>query len=51
MQLTLRDVSKLLNVSEATATRWIKQRGLPARLVGGRYRLNRSELLEWATAK
>jgi PTS system nitrogen regulatory IIA component len=50
MQLTLRDVSKLLNVSEATATRWIKQRGLPARLVGGRYRLNRSELLEWATA-
>jgi PTS system nitrogen regulatory IIA component len=50
MQLTMRDVSKLLNVSESTATRWIKQRGLPAQRVGGQYRFNRAELLEWATA-
>src|ERR1700728_3952791 len=50
MQLTARDVSKFLNVSEATVTRWIKQRGLPARYVGGQYRFHRVELLEWATA-
>ena len=29
MQLTVRDVSRFLNVSESTVTRWIKQRGLP----------------------
>jgi PTS system nitrogen regulatory IIA component len=50
MQLTVRDVGKFLNVSESTVTRWIKQRGLPAQYVGGQYRFNRAELLEWATA-
>jgi PTS system nitrogen regulatory IIA component len=50
MQLTIREVSKFLNVSDATVTRWIKKRGLPAQYVGGQYRCNRAELLEWATA-
>lgn len=50
MQLRMRDVSKLLNVSEPTVSRWIKQRGLPTQYVGGQYRFNRVELLEWATA-
>ena len=50
MQLSVRDVSKFLNVSESTVTRWIKQRGLPSRHVGGQYRFHRVELLEWATA-
>ncbi len=50
MQLTVREVSKFLSVSESTVTRWIKQRGLPAQQVGGQYRFNRVELLEWATA-
>ena len=50
MQLTLRDVSRFLEVSEPTVTRWIKQRGLPAQYVGGQFRFNRAELLEWATA-
>jgi PTS system nitrogen regulatory IIA component len=49
MQLSIRDLTKLLNVTEATIARWIKQRGLPAQLVGGQYRVNRAELLEWAT--
>src|SRR5262245_33243527 len=30
--------------------RWVKQRGLPAQFVNGRYRFNRAEVLEWATA-
>jgi PTS system nitrogen regulatory IIA component len=50
MQLSIRDLTKLLNVAEATVARWIKQRGLPAQQVGGQYRVNRAELLEWATA-
>jgi len=50
LQLTVRDVSKYLNVSESTVTRWIKQRRLPAQHVAGQYRFNRAELLEWATA-
>jgi PTS system nitrogen regulatory IIA component len=50
MQLTLRDVSKFFEVSEAVVTRWIKQRHLPAQQVAGQYRFNRAELLEWATA-
>jgi PTS system nitrogen regulatory IIA component len=50
MQLTVRDVSKFLNVSESTVTRWIKQRGLPSHHVGGQFRFHRAELLEWATA-
>jgi len=50
LQLTLREVSKFLNVSESTLNRWIRQRGLPAQHVGGQYRFNRAEVLDWATA-
>jgi PTS system nitrogen regulatory IIA component len=50
VQLTVRDVGRFLNVSEATVTRWIRQRGLPAQHLGGQDRFNRAELLEWATA-
>ena len=50
MQLTLRDVSRFLDVPEATVTQWVKQRGLPSQQLGGQYRFNRVDLLEWATA-
>jgi nitrogen PTS system EIIA component len=49
VQLTVRDVSKILDVTEAMVTRWIKQRGLPARYAAGQYRFHKAELLEWAT--
>ncbi|MBI2804685.1 MAG: PTS sugar transporter subunit IIA [Planctomycetes bacterium] len=51
MQLTIRDLTKLLHAEESTVTRWIKKGNLPAHQVSGQYRVNRSELLEWATAK
>jgi len=51
MQLTIRDVAKLLNVSEKTVYRWISQGHLPSYKVGEQYRFNRVELLEWATAQ
>jgi len=50
MQLNIRDLTDLLNVGEAVVARWIKHQGLPAQQVGGQYRVNRAELLEWATA-
>jgi nitrogen PTS system EIIA component len=50
VQLTVRDVSECLNVSEAMVARWVRQRGLPSRLVAGQHRFNRIEVLEWATA-
>ncbi|HEV3145646.1 MAG TPA: PTS sugar transporter subunit IIA [Gemmataceae bacterium] len=50
MQLSMRDLTRLLEVDESTVSRWIKQRRLPAQQVAGQYRVNRSELLEWATA-
>jgi PTS system nitrogen regulatory IIA component len=50
MQLTVREVGEVLDVSEGTVTRWIRQRGLPARHVAGQYRFHRAEILEWATA-
>jgi nitrogen PTS system EIIA component len=51
MQLSVRDVSKLLNVSEKTIYRWVNQGILPAYRVNEQYRFNRAELLEWATAR
>jgi len=50
MQLTVRDVAGLLNVSEKTVYRWIDERNLPGYRLSGQYRFNRAELLEWATA-
>lgn len=51
MQLTVRDVSDLLNVSERTIYRWIKQEAIPAYRIHDQYRFNRAEIWEWATAK
>jgi len=51
MQLTVRDVSTLLQVSEKTIYRWINQGILPAYRVNEQYRFNRAELLEWATSR
>jgi PTS system nitrogen regulatory IIA component len=50
MQLTVREVAKLLNVTEDTIHRWIKQFNLPSTLVDGQFSVNKAELLEWATA-
>jgi PTS system nitrogen regulatory IIA component len=51
MNLTVRDVSGLLRVSERTVYRWINQGILPVQHVNGQHRFNRAELLEWATAR
>lgn len=51
MQLGVRDVAKLLSVSEKSIYRWIQQGQLPAYRVNDQYRFNRSELLEWANSR
>ena len=50
MQLTVKDVAGLLNVSEKTVYRWVDERKLPGYRMNGQYRFNRAELLEWSTA-
>lgn len=50
MQLTVRDVSKLLNVSERTVYRWIEKKMIPAYRIHDQYRFNRSEIAEWVAA-
>lgn len=51
MQLTVRDIAKILSVSEKTIYRWVKGGEIPAYRVGEQYRFNRLEILEWATAR
>jgi PTS system nitrogen regulatory IIA component len=51
MQLSVKDAAAILNVSEKTIYRWIKQEAIPAYRINEQYRFNRAELLEWATAR
>ena len=51
MQLSVKDAASLLNVSEKTIYRWIKQETIPAYRINEQFRFNRAELLEWATSQ
>jgi len=51
MKLTVRDAADLLGVSEKAIYDWMKTRDLPAVRMTEEIRINRSELLEWATAE
>jgi PTS system nitrogen regulatory IIA component len=51
MRVTVREAATLLNAPEAKVYEWIESRDLPAHRIDDQYRINRSELLEWATAR
>lgn len=51
MKLSVREVAALLKVTPDKVYDWIEQEHLPAREIGGQYRFNRAELLEWATTR
>lgn len=51
MELTARDAARLLSVPEETIYAWIRNGTVPSYRVRDKYRLNRVELLEWATAR
>jgi nitrogen PTS system EIIA component len=51
MQLSVKDAARILDVSEKTIYRWIKQESIPCYRINEQYRFNRAELLEWATSR
>ncbi len=51
MHLTVRDAAKLLRRPEHQIYRWVEDGELPCLRVNDQPRFNRSELLEWATAR
>lgn len=51
MDLSLRDVARLLDVPDQTVSRWVRQGELPALRIRGQYLVNKVELQEWAAAR
>lgn len=51
MRLTVREAAALLKTPEPKVYAWIESGGLPAYRIDDQYRINRSELLEWATER
>lgn len=51
MELGVRDVARLLNVSEQTVYRWVESGSLPAKRLHDQYLFNRVELQEWAASQ
>ncbi len=51
MQLKPGDAAEALQVDEKTVLRWIRHDNLPAEQIRGDYRINRVDLLEWATER
>lgn len=51
MKLSVHEAAKLLDTSERTIYRWIREGAIPCRRFNDHYRFNRAELLEWATAR
>lgn len=51
MRVTVREAAALLSAPEAQVYEWIDSGDLPAHRINDQYRINRSELLEWATGR
>lgn len=51
MQLSVRDISKYMKVSERQVLQWVEKEALPAARLGNQYRFNRADVLEWATER
>lgn len=50
MKLTVQEAAKVLAAGDEQVYDWIEEGSLPAQQIRGQYRINRTELLEWATA-
>ncbi len=48
MKLEIKDVARMLDLPEATITRWIRQGKIPAKLENGRYIFHERQLRAWA---
>ena len=49
MKLTIREAASLLGSPDERVYEWIEEADLPAQKIRGQYRINQSDLLEWAT--
>jgi PTS system nitrogen regulatory IIA component len=49
LKLTVQEAAAVLGADEERVRVWIEADGLPAQRIRGQYRINRTELLEWAT--
>jgi PTS system nitrogen regulatory IIA component len=50
VKITITEAAALLGADEERVHGWIEGAELPAQRIRGQYRINRSDLLEWATA-
>ena len=51
MDLSVREVARLLEVSEKTVHRWLREKAIPAHRLHDQTRFNRVEIQEWAAAR
>jgi PTS system nitrogen regulatory IIA component len=51
MDLSVRQVARLLDVSEETVHRWLRDKAIPAHRLHDQSRFNRVEIQEWAAAQ
>ena len=50
MQVSVKEAAAILNVSDETIYKWVKDDEIPSHTMNDQVRFNRAELLEWATA-
>ena len=51
MRVSVKEIAGLLNVSEKTIYRWIKQSVIPYYKINGQYRFSQTEILAWAASR
>lgn len=51
VKISVAEVARLLSVSEDAVFAWVRKGAIPVTRVQEQYRFNRSEILEWATAR
>lgn len=51
MDLKIKDVADLLNVSETTIRRWLSEGKIPSYKIGGQHRFSRGEIQNWVVSR
>lgn len=51
MDLKIKDVAELLNVSESTIRRWLNDEKIPAYRINHQFRFNREEIQDWVVSQ